>query len=260
MGSCVASGQIQGSPGDRYYMMLRWSTAAAACLLLGGVRGAVMASSEEVISAKSGEAERRSLKMTKEGSLEKMLFDFTDPALFGEEQAASWWESSDTVRSAGMSKAVFSLQRSVRFQRALLFAIINPQPNGAGFAGMKSNITFSDEQLKVKPQGFLLKLRGQGQLQYWKVVLTNSDQLGLPLLYTYEHKFPLHSLNNGEMEEVHLPLTEFAAFFRGQQVEDAPPLDLTKIGAFGLQTFGGVYDEFKQSGVGTLEINSISLY
>ena len=32
-----------------------------------------------------------------------------------------------------------------------------------------------------------------------QVVLTNSDQLGLPLLYTYEHKF---SLKNGEMEEV----------------------------------------------------------
>jgi len=242
-------------------MMLRWSTAAAACLLLGGVRGAVVAASEELGQARRGEAEIRSLKMTKDASQEeKMLFDFTNPALFGEEQAASWWESSDTVRSAGMSKAVFSLQRSVRFQRALLFAIINPQPNGAGFAGMKSNITFSDEQLKVKPQGFLLKLRGQGQLQYWKVVLTNSDQLGLPLLYTYEHKFSLHSLNNGEMEEVHLPLTEFAPFFRGQQVEDAPPLDLTKIGAFGLQTFGGVYDDFKQSGVGSLEIDSVSLY
>ena len=87
--------------------------------------------------------------MTKDESLEKMVFDFTDADLFGEEQAASWWESSDTVRweqmqqfgkafttvchkiklirSAGMSKAVFSLQRSVRFQRALLFAIINPQ-------------------------------------------------------------------------------------------------------------------------------------
>ena len=34
------------------------------------------------------------------------------------------------------------------------------------------------------------------------MVLTNSDQLGLPLLFTYEHKFHLHSLNNGEMEEV----------------------------------------------------------
>jgi len=221
----------------------------------------VVAASQEVgLQASGEEGARRSLKMTKEESLEKMLFDFTDPALFGEEQADLWWESSDTVRSAGMSKAVFSLQRSVRFQRALLFAVINPQPNGAGFAGTKTNITFSDEQLKDRPQGFLLKLRGQGQLQYWKVVLTNSDQLGLPLLYTYEHKFPLHSLNNGEMEEVHLPLTEFAPFFRGQQVEDAPPLDLAQIGAFGLQTFGGVYDDFKQSGVGSLEIDSISLY
>jgi len=160
-------------------MMLRWSTAAAACLLLGGVRGAVVAASEESGQARRGEAERRSLKMTKDESLEKMIFDFTDAAIFGEEQAASWWESSDTVRweqlqqfgkvfttvyykiklirSAGMSKAVFSLQRSVRFQRALLFAIINPQPNGAGFAGMKTNITFTDEQLKVNFQYVLLQ-------------------------------------------------------------------------------------------------------
>ena len=29
--------------------------------------------------------------------------------------------------------------------------------------------------------------------------------------------------------QVHLPLTEFAPFFRGQQVEDAPPLDLAKV-------------------------------
>merc|ERR1712013_283385 len=132
---------------------------------------------------------------------------FTDPKIFGEEEAASWWESSDTVRSAGMSKAVFSLQRSVRFQRAVLFAMINPQPNGAGFAGVKSNISFSEEDLKTKPQGFLLKLRGQGQLKYWKVVLTDSDKVGLPLIYTYEHKFPLNSLDNRETEEVHLPLT-----------------------------------------------------
>merc|ERR1719346_344685 len=238
--------------------MLKWGAAAATCLLLGaGVKGAVVAASEA--GEARGDGERRSLMATKVQQGKKMLFDFTDPKIFGEEEAASWGESSDTVRSAGMSKAVFSLQRSVRFQRAVLFAMINPQPNGAGFAGVKSNISFSDEDLRTKPQGFLLKLRGQGQLQYWKVVLTNSDQLDLPLLYTYEHKFRLNSLNN-EREEVHLPLTEFAAFFRGQQVEDAPPLDLTKIGAFGLQTFGGVYDDFKQSGVGTLEIDSISLY
>merc|ERR1712088_515452 len=164
--------------------MLRWSTAAATCLLLGaGVKGAVVSASEP--GEARGDGERRSLMATKEQQGKKMLFDFTDPKIFGEEQAASWWESSDTVRSAGMSKAVFSLQRSVRFQRAVLFAMINPQPNGAGFAGVKSNVNFSSEEhLQAKPQGFLLQLRGLGQLQYWKVVLTDSDQLGLPLLYT----------------------------------------------------------------------------
>ena len=35
---------------------------------------------------------------TKGGQEGKMLFDFTDPKIFGEEEAASWWESSDTVR------------------------------------------------------------------------------------------------------------------------------------------------------------------
>ena len=50
------------------------------------------------------------------------------------------------------------------------------------------------------------------------------------------------------------------AYYRGSIVEDAPPLDLEKIGTFGLQTFGGVYDEFKQSGVGSLEIDLIALY
>lgn len=36
-----------------------------------------------------------------------------------------------------MSKASFSLQRSRLFQRAVVFALLNPQPNGAAFAGVK---------------------------------------------------------------------------------------------------------------------------
>ena len=49
------------------------------------------------------------------------------------------------------------------------------------------------------------------------------------------------------------------AYYRGSLVEDAPPLDLAKVGIFGLQTFGGVYDEFKQAGVGALELDYIAL-
>ena len=75
-----------------------------------------------------------------------------------------------------MSKAVFSLQKSKVFQRAVMFAIINPQPNGAGFAGVKSNVTFEDVDGK---EGVLLQCKGQGSLKYWKVVLTDSEFLGL---------------------------------------------------------------------------------
>ena len=69
-----------------------------------------------------------------------------------------------------MSKAVLSLQKSKVFQRAIMFAVINPQSNGAGFAGVKINVTFEDVDGK---EGILLQCRGQGSLKYCKVVLTD---------------------------------------------------------------------------------------
>ena len=50
------------------------------------------------------------------------------------------FEYSDTVRGAGMSKATLTLQSLTKDiigveQRAVFFALLNPQPNGAGFAG-----------------------------------------------------------------------------------------------------------------------------
>ena len=93
--------------------------------------------------------------------------------------------------------------------------------------------------------------------------------------YSYEAKFPV-TLDSQSFERILIPFTEFKvntfklslrvlegqypqAYFRGSVVEDAPPLDLAKVGVFGLQTFGGVYDEFKQAGVGALEIDFIAL-
>jgi len=186
----------------------------------------------------------------------KVIFNFNSESEFSSEDAGRWYESSDTVRTAGMSKAVFSLQKSKLFQRAIMFALINPQPNGAGFAGVKNNITFEDNEGK---EGILLQVRGQGGLKYWKVVLTDSEFLGLTKLYTYEAKFPVN-LESEDFEIVRLPMSEFKAFYRGQEIPDAPPMDLKKIGAFGLQTFGGVYDQFKQTGAGSLEIDYVAFY
>ena len=155
-----------------------------------------------------------------------------------------------------MSKASFTLQKSKVFQRAVLFAMINPQPNGAGFAGIKNNVSMGNFEDR---QGFKLKLRGQGSLKYWKIVLTDSEFLGLDKLYTYEVKFPV-SQDSVDFEIIKLPFADFKAYYRGQEVTSAPPMDLRKIGAFGLQTIGGAYEEFKQFGVGSLEIDFISLY
>ena len=155
-----------------------------------------------------------------------------------------------------MSKAVLSVQKSKVFQRAIMFALINPQPNGAGFAGVKSNVTFGDVDGK---EGILLQVRGQGSLKYWKVVLTDSEFLGLTKLYTYETKFPVN-LDSDDFETIRRPFSEFKAFYRGQEIPDAPKMDLKKIGAFGLQTFGGVYDQFKQKGGGSLEIDFVAFY
>merc|ERR1712141_336122 len=109
------------------------------------------------------------------------IFDFNS----GVEQPEEWWEVSDTVREPGMSKASFTLQKSRLFQRAVFFALLNPQPNGAGFAGIKTNITFDLDSFN-STEGLLLQMRSQGDINYWKVVMTNSEFYGETAPFTYE--------------------------------------------------------------------------
>ena len=157
-----------------------------------------------------------------------------------------------------MSKAAFTLQKSRLFQRAVFFALLNPQPNGAGFAGIKTNLSL-DLNETDGAEGLLLQLRSQGNLEFWKVVMTNSQFYGQTAPYTYEAKFRV-SQDRNDFQGIKIPFTDFQAYYRGALVPDAPPLQLEKIGTFGLQTFGGVYDEYKQSGVGSLEIDFIAIY
>ena len=157
-----------------------------------------------------------------------------------------------------MSKAAFTLQKSRLFQRAVFFALLNPQPNGAGFAGIKTNLTL-DLEKTGDAEGLLLQLRAQGNLEFWKVVMTNSQFYSQTAPYNYEAKFRV-AQDNEDFQRINIPLSDFQAYYRGALIPDAPPLQLEKIGTFGLQTFGGVYDEFKQSGVGSLEIDFIAMY
>ena len=101
-----------------------------------------------------------------------MLFDFT--TLFS---LNTWKESSDTVREVGMSKASFVLQKTEKYQRAIFFALLNPQSNGACFAGFRSHTDF-DSSSYTSVQ---LRLRGaQGDLWRYKILLTNQIQTNCP--------------------------------------------------------------------------------
>ena len=64
-------------------------------------------------------------------------------------------------REPGKSKASFVLQKSRLFQRAIFFALLNPQPNGAGFAGVKTNLSLDLGEAGAQSEGFIVQCRAQ---------------------------------------------------------------------------------------------------
>lgn len=176
----------------------------------------------------------------------EILFDFTTV-----ENVDNWREISDTVRTVGKSKAVLALQTTQVFQRAIFFTLLNPQPNGAGFAGIRTmtNLNLSNfENIEIN-------CRGQGNNSHYKIVLrhkglhSNED-------ITYEQFF-MAPMSDIDFSTVTLPLINFKPYYRGREVPDAEPLDTAKITMLGLQVFGGVYLPKKQKGVSALEVENI---
>lgn len=96
------------------------------------------------------------------GANQQYLFDFTK-----DDGVEEWQEQSDTLRDVGMSKAVFIIHQNTGFRRAIFFALLNPQLNGAGFAGIRS-IRKYDLTGFTKLQ---VRCRGQGQYTGYKIIL-----------------------------------------------------------------------------------------
>ena len=178
----------------------------------------------------------------------EILYDFTTI-----DNVDNWKEISDTVRTVGKSKATLVLQTTQVFQHAIFFTLLNPQPNGAGFAGVRtitnSNLSsFKDIEITC---------RGQGSNSHYKVVLrhkglhTNED-------VEYEQLF-VAPMSNTEFSTLRLPLANFKPYYRGREVPDAEPLDTAHITMLGLQVYGGVYSPLKQKGVSALEVKDISV-
>ena len=164
----------------------------------------------------------------------------------------SRYEVSDTVRVPGKSKATLVLQKTKEFQRAIFFALLNPQPDGACFAGMKLAGNF-DLSSSI---GLEIRMRSQAQnLNQWKIVLSTSatsDRFS-----SYEQVFEVE--NGADFDSALLFFADFHQYINGTVRPDEITLDTKDITSIGIQAFGGVYEDFKQFGPATLELDYIKL-
>ncbi|CAL1678921.1 unnamed protein product [Lasius platythorax] len=177
-----------------------------------------------------------------------MLFDFTNV-----QSVDDWRETSDTVRTVGKSKAVLTLQTSQLFQRAVFFTLLNPQPNGAGFAGVRKPVNLDLSRFK----NIEIVCRGQGQNSHYKINLKHRGQNSNEDL-SYEQFFTV-PISNNEFFTMTLPLKDFKPYYRGREIPDGEPLDTANITMFEFQIYGGVYSPIKQHGVSALEVETVSV-
>jgi len=174
----------------------------------------------------------------------KMLYDFTTC-----HDLDNWTESSDfTHREPGMSKASFVLQKTQLFQRAVFFSVLNLQPNGAGFTGYLTEDTWDLEEYYA----LQLVARAQGQNEIYKILLRHKGMNFTQGAYETFFHAPI-----GVETTITIPFEVFTFYYRGKPVLDAEPLDKSDITNFEIQISGGVYNDWRQNGTSSLEIDYI---
>ncbi|KAH8861598.1 NADH:ubiquinone oxidoreductase complex I intermediate-associated protein 30 [Schistosoma japonicum] len=177
-----------------------------------------------------------------------ILFDFTDPKT----ELDKWIEVSDTARTEGRSKATLVPQVASNYRSAIFFFLLNPQPNGACFAGVDYLL---DNWDLSQYKGISIDLHRQGEVSGFKLIFYDncSDIFTCP---SYESFFE----TTGGRQQIELAFSTFAPYFRGFPKPDAQPLDLTKLSRFGIQAYGGVNAIRKQYGPGSIELFTVTVY
>ena len=74
----------------------------------------------------------------------------------------------------------------------------------------------------------------------------------------YQQEFEA-SKTNEDFEIATLKFKDFHQTIDGEINPNETPLNISDVRTFGFQAFGGVYDDFKQTGPGSLEIDYVKL-
>jgi len=144
----------------------------------------------------------------------QVFFDFADP------RASRSWSSVDDVVMGGNSESKIG---STAEGTAVFSGIVVLE--GGGFASVRADL--EPPRDLSGSDGVALVVRGDGK-RY--AVTLRDDQ--------HETDFPAYRASFGTQaggwETVMLPTQEFEPFFRGQELEEAPPLNLAAISAINL--------------------------
>uniref|UniRef100_A0A0G4HZ09 NADH:ubiquinone oxidoreductase intermediate-associated protein 30 domain-containing protein n=1 Tax=Chromera velia CCMP2878 TaxID=1169474 RepID=A0A0G4HZ09_9ALVE len=164
-----------------------------------------------------------------------------------------WIEVSDTTRKVGMSKGLFGITESEAVRHATFLAVLNPQPNGACFAGTEFSFPspvswLSDNYLRVR-----VRIQGDEGLLY-KIILTDTDR---ERGETRSFQYTLPQGDGKTFANVVMALSEFKCTFRGKPCEGT--LNTDAISSIGIQVAGGRYEERQGSGPVSVEIEHIDL-
>ncbi|CAH8488905.1 unnamed protein product [Schistosoma turkestanicum] len=211
---------------------------------------------DEIISLSIRDASENSdyfglpLPITKlNGSANLTLFNFTDPetSLFD-----TWIEVSDTVRMEGRSIATLVLFQPYDYQSAIFFYLLNPQPDGSAFAGIDYEL---DSWNLSDYKGIIIDLHRQGENPNFKLIFYGNCS-EIFTCQSYESFFE----TSGQRQQIELPFSSFKPYFRGEPKPELPPLDITQLSRIGIQAYGGVFADKRQSGPGSIELFTISAY
>jgi NADH dehydrogenase [ubiquinone] 1 alpha subcomplex assembly factor 1 len=165
--------------------------------------------------------------------MEKTIVDFSSPA----EQDR--WEIINDAVMGGLSES----RVSITDQKTALFAGVVSLENEGGFSSMR---TYPGEFDLAGYKGLIVRVKGDGK-NYRLRLRTDDAYEGV----AYQAHF---STERDVWITARLPFEVFIPVFRGREVEDAPPLDLS-----GIQRIGFMIAD-KQAGPFRIEVEWVKAY
>lgn len=159
--------------------------------------------------------------------------------------------TDSTERTDGLSHASITFQDSQKNKSHFFYTHLEPQPNGAAFAGfkVKRDIDASGSQ----QVSITLKNLSERSIRSQVVITTkDSDNSG----FSYKADF---NLSENKLIQIKLPLNHFEATRRGYPYPSAPEINLKELTSIGIRLVGRADINLRQKGVFALQIKKITI-